>query len=111
MQIYTLNQSSNHNITISNTALSLEDFIGEHLPSDLDGVDIYIASGGDVRVCWGSEPTDANGFLLKQNAIYHFRGRPLKDMRLVRAGGSDAVCTVSVGAASYNESESTAYLA
>lgn len=118
MLIHQLSNAAAHKITVSTTAGLLESFIdtaasaAQNLPSTLDGVDLYIESGGDARIIWGADaPTSSTGFLLKQNGLYRFRGRSVQDLRIIRAGGADAVISVEVGYAQPGESESATYLA
>ena len=64
---------------------------------NLNAVDIMVEDG-DVRVAWqNTTPTATNGFLLSQGVRYYFPGVPLTTMQLIRVGGSDVACSVSVG--------------
>lgn len=116
MQIYQISEIEGHKISVTTTATSLFDLINTQLssdvdfPADLNALDIYIV-GGDVRVSWGAEvPTTSEGFTLKQNGLYMFRGRALKALNLISVSGS-VDCEVVIGYAQEDESESATYLA
>lgn len=116
MQIYQIPEIEGHKISVTTTAASLFDLINAQLsssanfPATLNALDIYIV-GGDVRASWGAEaPTTSEGFTLKQNGLYMFRGRSLKDLQLISISGS-VDCEVVIGFAEDDESESATFLA
>lgn len=118
MQVYQLSEIEGHNIEVTSTATTVLTLINAQMspdqafPTGLNAIDIYVIDA-DVRVSWGAEaPTATRGVLLKQNAVYSFRGRSLANMRLIRVGASDVTCDVTIGfTSSDDESESVAYLA
>ena len=72
---------------------------------DLDALDI--TPDADIRVTFdNSTPTASLGFLIPADTIARFRGRGLKDMKLIRTGASDVNCDITYGYSDGKEPES-----
>lgn len=96
-------------ISVTSTATSIYNLIDTAASAiaNLDGrnnaIDINVEDG-DIRVLFdGNTPTASNGILLSSGVSYQFRGVPLTQMKLIRAGSANVSCSVQVGRSEVGE--------
>lgn len=109
---FSLENAASHKITVTSTASLLGDLIDtagsvRHSYPAIDAVNLVIESG-DVRMLSdGNTPTANNGMRLREGATYKFRGISFKQMKLIRAGGSNATVSVEIGVSGGNDHTTT----
>jgi hypothetical protein len=92
-------------ITVSTTAMTINDFIEAaagsdfKVPTDANSLDIQVESNSIRFLTDGNTPTSSLGFEMSASgiSIKQFRGFDLTKFYLIRSGGADAVCNVSIG--------------
>jgi len=99
-------------LTISTTAVTLQDAIGAagsdtgfKIPSDADGIDLICETNSVRFMTDGLVPTASLGTLLDSSGDIvgvNLRGTPARKVQLIRAGGSDASVSVRLGRTNNN---------
>lgn len=105
MQTYKLPNAAASVLTISTTALTLQDAIQTAAGASvdltgLDSVDISVTANDISFLTDGNTPTAANGILIGQSNAskeISLRGVNLTNVKMIRAGGTDATVRVQVG--------------
>lgn len=104
--IIKLPSAASSQITVSNTAKSINDFITEAAGSDfvqakldINALDLQVESESIRYLCDGNTPTSAYGFLLASTtlSVKTFRGEEIGKLKLIRSGSSDATVNIQVG--------------
>ena len=100
-----LPSAASSQITVSNTAQTLEQFIEDAYGAkftfkpNINACDLQVEAESIRYMIDGNTPTASLGILLSASgvSVKQFRGEELKKLKLIRATGSDATCNVQIG--------------
>lgn len=90
-----------YNVTVTNTAQSLKQLVetaSSAEVSDSDVTEVKIQPSGNIRIAYdGNIPTGSKGFTLTSGSIFTLVGIPLRNIQMIRIGGSNVAVDVLFG--------------
>jgi hypothetical protein len=90
-----------YNVTATATATSLKDLVEASIGQEVDDTDISevkIQPDGDIRISYdGNIPTSSLGFGVPAGIIHTINSVPLRDIFIIRQGGSNVDVDILFG--------------